>query len=164
MNEYMRKANPGKKPCIKNGWMHLMCLEIIWKLSTAAGSRLFSLMRCPGLILRSLIFFQSLNGSGMIGPQQEITLYLSYVDLPPHGWMKKQHQTKGACSTDRLCDYSLNHLIFTELFLLNKGITWSRYEIAECYMIMGGIPYYLNTLSRHYSVTKYRQNILQFQW
>ncbi len=44
----------------------------------------------------------------------------------------------------------------TELFLLNNGITWSRYEIAECYMIMGGIPYYLNTLSRHYSL---KQNI-----
>ncbi len=36
----------------------------------------------------------------------------------------------------------------TERFLMSKGISWSRYEIAECYMIMGGIPYYLDTLSR----------------
>ena len=34
----------------------------------------------------------------------------------------------------------------TEDFLGFKGITWSRYEIAECYMIMGGIPYYLSLI------------------
>ena len=39
------------------------------------------------------------------------------------------------------------NLYETELFLKKKGITWSRYEIAECYMIMGGIPYYLNSLT-----------------
>ena len=34
----------------------------------------------------------------------------------------------------------------TELFLQKKGINWTRYDIALCYMIMGGIPYYLNLL------------------
>ncbi|MBQ9327646.1 MAG: ATP-binding protein [Solobacterium sp.] len=44
----------------------------------------------------------------------------------------------------------------TEMFLHSNDITWSRYEIAECYMIMGGIPYYLNLLDRTRS---YTQNI-----
>ena len=43
-----------------------------------------------------------------------------------------------------------------EAFLQSREIVWSRYEIAECYMIMGGIPYYLNLLSNKYS---YSQNI-----
>ena len=34
----------------------------------------------------------------------------------------------------------------TEKFLQSKGFDWSRYQIAETYMIMGGIPYYLDML------------------
>ena len=34
----------------------------------------------------------------------------------------------------------------TELYLRSMGIEWSRYDIAECYMVMGGIPYYLSLL------------------
>lgn len=44
----------------------------------------------------------------------------------------------------------------TETFLGTKSIAWSRYEIAECYMVMGGIPYYLNLLDNTMS---YTQNI-----
>ncbi len=44
----------------------------------------------------------------------------------------------------------------TEKFLMSKGIRWSRYDIAECYMIMGGIPYYLNLLDNQLSM---KQNI-----
>ncbi len=34
----------------------------------------------------------------------------------------------------------------TEQYLKMKGIEWSRYEIVQCYMVMGGIPYYLSLL------------------
>lgn len=44
----------------------------------------------------------------------------------------------------------------TEEYLKYKGIRWSRYDITECYMIMGGIPYYLSLLDREMS---YLQNI-----
>ena len=47
----------------------------------------------------------------------------------------------------------------TEDFLGFKGITWSRYEIAECYMIMGGIPYYLNLLDKAVSYTQNIDNL-----
>ena len=43
-----------------------------------------------------------------------------------------------------------------EAFLEAKEINWSRYEIAEGYMIMGGIPYYWNLMDRDLS---YSQNI-----
>ncbi len=42
----------------------------------------------------------------------------------------------------------------TEEFLKQKGIQWTRYEIAECYMIMGGIPFYLNQLKSRYSLSQ----------
>lgn len=35
----------------------------------------------------------------------------------------------------------------TELYLNSKGIDWSRYDITQCYMIMGGIPYYLSLMN-----------------
>ena len=44
----------------------------------------------------------------------------------------------------------------TEQFLRSKGINWSRYDITECYMIMGGIPYYLQQIDESKS---YSQNI-----
>ena len=34
----------------------------------------------------------------------------------------------------------------TEKFLQSKGIEWSRYQITEMYMALGGIPYYLDML------------------
>ena len=44
------------------------------------------------------------------------------------------------------------NLYETEKFLLEKkGINWSRYDICECYMILGGIPYYLDLLSKNMS-------------
>ncbi|MDR1342740.1 MAG: ATP-binding protein [Prevotellaceae bacterium] len=36
----------------------------------------------------------------------------------------------------------------TEQFLKSKKIAMTRFQIAECYMIMGGIPYYLEQLER----------------
>ena len=47
----------------------------------------------------------------------------------------------------------------TEVFLESSGITWSRYEIAECYMIMGGIPYYLSLLNNSLSYTQNIDNL-----
>ena len=41
----------------------------------------------------------------------------------------------------------------TEQYLLSRGIQWSRYDIVECYMVMGGIPYYLRLLSPRLSYT-----------
>ena len=43
-----------------------------------------------------------------------------------------------------------------EEYLLSKGIKWSHYDIVRCYMIMGGIPYYLNLLEKDLS---FSQNI-----
>ncbi len=40
----------------------------------------------------------------------------------------------------------------TELFLQSKGVVWTRHQIAECYMIMGGTPYYLNMIDKEYSL------------
>lgn len=39
----------------------------------------------------------------------------------------------------------------TEEYLQSRGICWSRYDIAQCYMILGGIPYYLSFLDRELS-------------
>ena len=41
----------------------------------------------------------------------------------------------------------------TEQYLLSQGIHWGRYDITECYMVMGGIPYYLKQLDAHLSYT-----------
>lgn len=35
--------------------------------------------------------------------------------------------------------------------LISRGIHWSRYDIVECYMTMGGIPYYLKLLDNELS-------------
>ena len=47
----------------------------------------------------------------------------------------------------------------TELFLQSQGIKFSRYQIAECYMIMGGIPYYLSKIKRGLSLAQNIDNL-----
>lgn len=74
-------------------------------------------------------------------------------------WMtEKIDKNKGGLFNRQSCRLYLEPFTLkqTEEYLKSKGIEWSRYEIAECYMIMGGIPYYLNLLHRNYS---YTQNI-----
>lgn len=41
-----------------------------------------------------------------------------------------------------------------ELYFHSKGIAYSRYEIAECYMVMGGIPFYLSQMKKGLSVAQ----------
>lgn len=40
----------------------------------------------------------------------------------------------------------------TSLFLAKKGIKWTNHQIAECYMVLGGTPYYLDLLRKGYSL------------
>ena len=64
-------------------------------------------------------------------------------------WMiSNLNENKGGLFNRQTCrlylePFTLNE---TECFLKSRNINWSRYEIAEAYMIMGGIPYYLNML------------------
>lgn len=52
------------------------------------------------------------------------------------------------------------NLYETERFLIEKkGINWSRYDIAGCYMILGGIPYYLDLLSKNMSPSENIDNL-----
>lgn len=47
----------------------------------------------------------------------------------------------------------------TEQYLISQGVEWSRYDIAECYMIMGGIPFYLKQINPRWSYTQNIDNI-----
>lgn len=47
----------------------------------------------------------------------------------------------------------------TELYLQSKGIEWTRYDIAQCYMIMGGIPFYLKQLTPGWTFSQNIDNI-----
>lgn len=42
----------------------------------------------------------------------------------------------------------------TEEYLLANNIMFNRYEIAECYMILGGIPFYLSKIRKGFSLAQ----------
>ncbi|MDR0368630.1 MAG: ATP-binding protein [Bacteroidales bacterium] len=46
-----------------------------------------------------------------------------------------------------------------ELFLKRQKIKMNRYEIAECYMVMGGIPYYLSKLKSKFGLSQNIDNL-----
>ncbi|MDR2586048.1 MAG: ATP-binding protein [Prevotellaceae bacterium] len=50
-------------------------------------------------------------------------------------------------------------LFETKQFLKSQGIEFGRLQIAECYMVMGGIPYYLSKLKRGLSLAQNIDNI-----
>lgn len=47
----------------------------------------------------------------------------------------------------------------TEQFLINRNIVWNREQILETYMIMGGIPYYLDMLDGSLPLSKNIDNL-----
>lgn len=51
----------------------------------------------------------------------------------------------------RLKPFSLKE---TEEMLVSRGFNLSRYEIAICYMILGGIPFYLDMLDSEFGLTQ----------
>lgn len=52
------------------------------------------------------------------------------------------------------------NLLECEKMLSSIGLRLSRYEIAECYMIFGGVPYYLNKLDASKSLAQNVDNLL----
>ncbi len=50
-------------------------------------------------------------------------------------------------------------LFETERYLKYRGLSWTRYQIAECYMILGGIPFYLSLLEKGMSVSQNIDNL-----
>ena len=70
--------------------------------------------------------------------------------------VEKIANNKGGLFNRHTCRLYLEPFTLNEVetFLEEKGITWSRYEIAECYMIMGGIPYYWNLLDRELAYSR----------
>jgi len=47
----------------------------------------------------------------------------------------------------------------TELYLQSQNCDYSRYNIAECYMAMGGIPYYLSKIDGSLSIAQNIDNL-----
>lgn len=66
-------------------------------------------------------------------------------------WMiDKIEKNKGGLFNRQTCRLYIEpfNLAETEEYMSSRGITWSRYDIVRCYMILGGIPYYLRLLDR----------------
>ena len=69
-------------------------------------------------------------------------------------WMvDKIAKNKGGLFNRQTCELYLQPftLYETELYLQSRNMDWARRDIAECYMIMGGIPYYLSLLDSELS-------------
>lgn len=99
--------------------------------------------------------------------------FLRSLDLFWNGWASEQDNLKlivcGSATTwmtnkllgDRgglhnrvtrklyLAPFSLGE---TEQFLRHKGVVWTRHQIAECYMAVGGTPYYLDMIDKSLGV------------
>ena len=72
-------------------------------------------------------------------------------------WMVKNLiRNKGGLHNRLTCKIHLQPFTLAEAdaFLRYKGIRWSKQAVAECYMIMGGIPFYLQHLHKSMSLAQ----------
>ena len=70
-------------------------------------------------------------------------------------WMtEKFDNNKGGLFNRQTCRLYLEPFTLkeTEEYLHSRDILWSRYDIVQCYMIMGGIPFYLKLLDKKESL------------
>ena len=64
-------------------------------------------------------------------------------------WMVENiEENKGGLFNRQTCKLFLEPFTLSEVedYLKLRGISWARYDIAQCYMMMGGYPYYLSLL------------------
>ncbi|MEE0906663.1 MAG: ATP-binding protein [Muribaculaceae bacterium] len=73
----------------------------------------------------------------------------NFADNP--GGLFNRHATRIYLHPFTLCE--------TEEYLKSRHIEWSRYDIVECYMAMGGIPFYLNQLDEELSYSANIDNL-----
>jgi len=72
-------------------------------------------------------------------------------------WLRDNiDRNKGGLFNRRTCRLYLEpfNLYDVERYLLSRNINWSRYDITQCYMIMGGIPFYLKLLDRNLTLNE----------
>lgn len=72
-------------------------------------------------------------------------------------WMVKNIiRNKGGLHNRITCKLHLQPFTLSETadFLKSKGIRWTKQAVAECYMIMGGIPFYLQHLDKSMSLAQ----------
>ena len=77
-------------------------------------------------------------------------------------WMVEHiDKNKGGLFNRQTCRLYLEPFTLkeTEDYLLSRNFLWERYDIAECYMVMGGIPFYLSQLDASLSYTANIDNI-----
>lgn len=77
-------------------------------------------------------------------------------------WMvEKIANNKGGLFNRQTCRLYLEPFTLgqTREYLASQEIYWSDYDIAECYMIMGGIPYYLSLLDSNLSYVNNIDNL-----
>ena len=77
-------------------------------------------------------------------------------------WMtEKIDENKGGLFNRQTCRLYLEpfDLHQTEIYLQSRNIYWSRYDIVLCYMIMGGIPFYLRLLNSESTLNENIDNI-----
>jgi hypothetical protein len=70
-------------------------------------------------------------------------------------------ENKGGLFNRQTCSIFLRPFTLkeSEQYLASRGIHWSRYDVAECYMILGGIPFYLSLLRRDLSLSANIDNL-----
>ena len=77
-------------------------------------------------------------------------------------WMVNNlDENKGGLFNRQTCRIYLKSFSLgeTEQYLESRNIMWSRYDITQCYMIMGGIPYYLRMLDPELSLNNNIDNM-----
>ena len=77
-------------------------------------------------------------------------------------WMvEKLDENKGCLFNRQTCRLYIApfDLRTTETYLRSRNIFWSRYDYVQCYMIMGGIPFYLRLLDGELTLNQNIDNI-----
>lgn len=148
-----RKDTKGKQP---SDWQDIFFLLNDYIDSLPLGRKVVFLDELPWLDTPGSNFLSALEAfwNGWMSVRQDVVLI---VCGSATSWMMNKliHNHGGLYGrlTRRICLKPFT-LCEVELYLKSRGFMLSRYEIAEYYMIMGGIPYYMQFLSPKMSLTQ----------
>lgn len=157
IDEYNRKT--GERMAPPKDWIEAFgCLRDYLERSKGKGKQIVFFDEMPWLDTRKSGFLPAFEWFWNDWGSAQNNLVFIICGSATAWMVDKIANNKGGLFNRQTCRLFLEpfNLFETEDFLMSKDIHWSRYEIAECYMILGGIPYYLNLLRSRES---YTQNI-----
>lgn len=152
----LKRYSGQRQPLFKDWYEAFFALEDYLESKPADGKKVVFIDEMPWIDTQRSEFVCALENfwNGWANRRRDIVLIATGSAT---SWMaEKLVANKGGLHGRITCNIHLAPFTLkeTEEYLRCRGCKWDRYQIAQCYMLLGGIPFYLSLLNTKLSLAQ----------